>query len=106
MPGYHGFNRYLGLFIIALTVPLLFAACNDTNFASQPHDLQTAKEQWETLNIEDYSVEVERNCFCPTPRHYTMSVEKGEIVQILDSETGEIVEHLAGHSTIDELFSG
>lgn len=98
-------NQYIGLFIFALAIPLFYSACDNTNSISQTRDLQAAKEQWERTNIEDYQVEIERICYCGGPFLYTMSVENGEIMQILDSETGEAVEHLGGYSTIDELFT-
>ena len=99
------FNQYIRLFIFALAIPVLCYACDDTNLISQNRDLQAAKEQWERTNIEDYKVEIERICFCGGPFRYTMSVNDGEIVEVLDSETGEAVEHLGGYSTIDELFT-
>lgn len=98
-------KQFIGLFIFALATPVLFSACDDTNLIPQTRDLQAAKEQWERTNIEDYQVEIERICFCGGPFRYIMSVENGEIVQILDSETGDVIEHLGGYSTIDEIFT-
>ncbi len=103
--GNRGLRKYIWLFIFPLLFPLLFSACDDPILLSQTRDLQAAREQWESTNIEDYRVEIERICFCGGPFRYAMSVENGEIVQILDSETGEAVEHLEGYSTIDELFT-
>lgn len=105
LSGKRDFNQYIRLSVFALAIPLLYSACDDKNLFSQTRDLQVAKEQWDRSNIKNYRVEIERVCFCPPPIQYTMVVENGEIAQIIDSETGEAIQHLTGYSTIDELFT-
>lgn len=83
----------------------IFTACDETNPITQPDTLDDAIERWETVNPDNYTVDIERICFCPPPKNYTMVVADGEIAQIIDTETGEIIEETAGYATIDELFA-
>lgn len=100
-----GLNKIFLLFILAPAISLLYSSCDESGLISQTRDLHTAKELWEKTNTEDYLTEIERVCFCPAPMRYIMKVEKGTIVEVLDSETGETVENITGYSTFDELFT-
>lgn len=105
LSGRENVRQFLHLFFFTLAILLINSACDDANLISQTRDLKAAKVKWEEVNINDYRAEIERLCFCGGPFRYTMSVNNGEIVEVLDSETGEAVENLGGYSTIDELFT-
>lgn len=98
-------NQIIWLFIFALVIPLFYSSCDEASIISQTNDLKAAKDLWEKTNIKEYRVEIERVCFCPAPIRYTMWVENGETVQIIDTQTGEKVENITGYLTIDELFT-
>lgn len=89
------------LILLLFTVSALLTSCGDTDPAAE---IEIAQKRWEATGIESYSADVERICFCPPPRRYTMVVEAGTLIQIIDRETGEEAEQVNGFQTIDELF--
>lgn len=105
LSGRENVRHFLHLYFFALAILLINSACDDANLISQSRDLKAAKVKWEKVNINDYRAEIERLCFCPPPIRYTLVVENGEIAQVINSDTGEAIQHLEGYSTIDELFT-
>lgn len=89
---------------ILIILASLCISCDDSNL-NPPEDIASAKQLWESVGYSDYSMEVERSCFCPPPRFYTAIIETNKVVRVIDSETGENVNAEGGYPTIDELFA-
>lgn len=84
---------------------LLFTACRDTNSLGAINDIEEAKKQWETNNFTSYHAEVERICFCPPPPTYQLVVQKGEVIEVRDLESGEPVSSPEAYQTVEDIFS-
>lgn len=90
------------IIVLLFAIPGLLVSCGTSESIDK---IEIAKERWEAANIDNYKAEVERICFCPPPSKYTVVVENGSIVEVVNSETGEDIEQDNGYKTIDELFT-
>jgi len=87
-----------------LGLTLLIAACGDpVGFDS----FEEARDRWEARAVDHYSFVLRPLCFCIFTGPALVTVEGGEIVSVMDGETGEPIEddRLVLMRTIDELFT-
>jgi hypothetical protein len=70
-------------------------------------DLNTARGRWGANAPDRYSYTLRWGCFCPADyvRPTRITVRDGEITNVVDAETGAVVEKSARNAvTIEELF--
>jgi len=94
----------INLFAVSVFVLGCFVSCDGNLNADKVSDLEEATKVWQQAKPSSYTVDVERICFCPPPQNYTLVVANGNIEQVIDAETGDVIEEYGGYTTIDELF--
>ena len=91
--------------LYALLILALVTGCQDSEIGPPPQTLDEAKERWGSVQTGNYQVDVERYCFCPPPRKYTIVVSNQVIFKVIDRENDKPVGSDAGYRTVDELFT-
>lgn len=87
--------------ILLISISGLLTSCTTSG---QTGEIEIAQKRWEAANIETYSADIERICFCPPPSKYTIVVDSDSLTKVINSETGEEIAEDYGYSTVDELF--
>jgi hypothetical protein len=88
---------------------LLQAGCQD--IGDQPQGFSTIEdpaERWAAYNIQNYSIDQQRSCFCPNGGlRAKLTIAGNQITGITDVATGDTVpqNQWGGYSTVDQLFS-
>jgi len=86
-----------------LMLTLFLAACGDPVGVDS---FEEARERWNDQNIDHYSFVLRPLCFCGYTGPAQVTVDSGQIVSVVDGETGEPItgDPLSLMRTIDDLF--
>jgi hypothetical protein len=95
--------------IAGLCCAVLVAGCGSDDVELSPGEaaLSVAKQKWSGANMQSYRFELERECFCPPPQAFIVTVTANEISAVTYKVSGEPVsaENIRFLPTINGLFS-
>lgn len=82
-------KKILFLLTIILSLSTL-SGCNDND--SELDELESMRQRWEKMGLQDYAYEAGYNCYCGGTGPYTLEFVDGELdtVYLSDSETTDI----------------
>ena len=84
----------------------LRAALPFTETAKRLREYRVNRNKWDALDLADYDYEFEAHCFCSNGGRHIVRVRDRQVVEVMDSETGELVHagDLRLYDTIDQRF--
>ena len=93
--------------IVLAALTFLLSACTVLGIDSTEGELKDQQKRWQALNLNDYTFEFQRSCFCGGPHGFLrVTVASDRIVAVVDSETGQPPQNLfpGWVGTVDEIF--
>ena len=91
----------------ALALLVTATACGGNTTGPAELGLRSARELWRLAAIQDYSVTVERRCFCDgANRPVIVQVSGGAVVSTTDAETGDPIDigTLGPYPSVEGMF--
>lgn len=96
---------------LSILLCVLFVSCNVFDSSSDQTNMSVAeaKEKWSSNNIDSYTFDKRRNCYCFAPSSFSVKVVNGEITDVyFETEAQPHIEDremaMQSTRTIDELF--
>ena len=94
----------------AVTLALAAGACGDifgsSELGRERERLASARARWASADVQSYELTVGRSCFCGDVGPITVTVEDGQVVSRVYTESGQPVpaERFTDLDTVEDLF--